>query len=64
MRDFEIAIAIKEKKHGNLYSKPILETGYTSVTNAVNAANAVIRDKFGSANVIEITREHRKRRRE
>jgi hypothetical protein len=64
MREFVMAIAIKEKARGNNYSKPILETGYMDVNNAVDEANRVMQDKFGVKEQLELTRGHRKRRRE
>jgi hypothetical protein len=64
MEKFMISIGIKEKSHGNLYSRPLLETGYTDVSAALDSANKVIADKFGSATKLESVREHRKHRRE
>ena len=64
MRDFVMAIAIKEKANGNNYSRPVLETGYMDVNEAVGEANRVLQGKFGITEQLEIMRVHRKRRRE
>lgn len=62
MRNFQLAIAIKEKEHGNRYSRPVLETGYMDVNSAIDEANRVLQNKFGVSEQLEMTRRHRKRR--
>ena len=62
MRDYQVAIAIKEKEHGNRYSRSVLETGYMDVNKAIDEANKVMHDKFGVTDQLEMTRGHRKRR--
>ena len=62
MKDFMIAIAITERAFGNAYSNPVIETGYMNASEAIEEANRVLKDKFGTRYKIEITRDHRKRR--
>ena len=59
-----MAIAIKERVQGNQYSRPVLETGYMDVNDAVGEANRVLQGKFGITEQLEITRVHRKRKRD
>ena len=59
---FQVSIGIKERAHGNNYSKPILETGYLPIERAFDEVNQVMQNKFGVDGQIEITRQHRKRR--
>ena len=60
--NFVVAIAIKENNKGNVYSRPVLETGFMDVNSALDEANRVIQDKFGVNEQLELTRRHRKRR--
>jgi hypothetical protein len=61
MRDYKIGFAIKENSVRN--KSPVFETGFTSVEEAVAAANHIIVDKFGSKEQLELTRIHSNRSR-
>ena len=61
MRDYKIGIAIKENSIKN--KSPVFEIGFTSVEEAVSAANRIIVDKFGSKEQLELNRIHRNRSR-
>lgn len=64
MKGFVVAISIKERERGSRYSVPVLDTGYMDVHTACDEANRVLEHKFGVPDRLEMTRSHRRKRRD
>lgn len=61
MHDYKVKIVVKGTGFAN--KSELLDTGFISVNDAVNKANTVIEQKFGSGRNFEVSRPPKRRRR-
>jgi hypothetical protein len=60
MRDYKLGIALKEVNSG--YEKTIFSSGFGDADKVIEKANKVIREKFGSKEILTLTKSHKNRR--
>jgi hypothetical protein len=61
MHDYKVKIVVKE--NGFQTRKEMMDTGFISVSKAVDTVNNLIEQKFGSGRNFEVSRPPKRRRR-